>query len=200
VPTAEPTTDVRQHILEIAHPLLLKKGFTAVGLAEVLEEAQVPKGSFYHYFRSKEAFGEALLEAYFTDLLQRTNRLLTGSGTAAKGLFAFFQDWCDCYSDGDAQGRCLAVKLGAEVSDLSEPMRAILKRGTADIIARLAEAVAQGRADGSLPRELQPEATAASLYQTWLGASLLAKISRDQAPLRRAMLSTRRMLAGKQKD
>jgi AcrR family transcriptional regulator len=46
----------------VAHPLLLRKGFTAVGLAEVLAAAQVSKGSFYHYFGSKEAFGEARLD------------------------------------------------------------------------------------------------------------------------------------------
>ena len=56
---AAPITDVRQHILDVAHPLLLRKGFTGVGLAEVLAAAKVPKGSFYHYFGSKEVFGEA---------------------------------------------------------------------------------------------------------------------------------------------
>ncbi len=72
-----PTPDVRQHILDVAHPLLLRKGFTGVGLAEVLAAAKVPKGSFYHYFGSKEAFGEAVLEAYFTDYLGRVDTLLT---------------------------------------------------------------------------------------------------------------------------
>jgi len=39
------------------------KGFSVVGLNEVLKSAGVPKGSFYHYFSSKDAFGEALLAA-----------------------------------------------------------------------------------------------------------------------------------------
>lgn len=191
---------MRQHILEVAHPLFSGRGFTAVGLTELLEEAGVPKGSFYHYFGSKEAFGEALLETYFSDFQKKMDRLLDGSGNAAKGLLAFFQDWAECSADPNVQKRCLVVKLAAEVSDLSEAMRAILKRGTNDVIKRLAQAVEQGRTDGSLPRDWVPETTAASLYQSWLGASLLAKITRDQEPIRRAMHNTRELLKPKRKN
>ncbi len=52
--------DIRQSILDIAKPIILGKGFSAVGLNEILGAADVPKGSFYHYFKSKELFGEAL--------------------------------------------------------------------------------------------------------------------------------------------
>ncbi|KYF87134.1 TetR/AcrR family transcriptional regulator [Sorangium sp. So ce388] len=187
-------TDVRQHILEVAKPLLLRKGFTAVGLAEVLAAAQVPKGSFYHYFGSKEAFGEAVLEAYFADYLARMDALLAQPGTAAQRLMVYFRDWIDSQTGDEAQGRCLAVKLGAEVSDLSESMRAALERGTRGVIERLARCIEAGRADGSLPARPDAQAVAAALYQTWLGASLLAKIARHRAPLDTAMASTRQLL------
>ncbi len=82
---ATTATDVRRHILDVAHPLLLCRGFTAVGLTEVLTAAQVPKGSFYHYFGSKEAFGEAVLETYFADYLARMDALLTEPGTPRSG-------------------------------------------------------------------------------------------------------------------
>src|ERR1700742_2378050 len=64
------TSDVRQHILDSAYLLMGRKGFTAVGLNELLTAAGVPKGSFYHYFDSKESFGEALLEDYFAGYLK----------------------------------------------------------------------------------------------------------------------------------
>lgn len=192
--------DVRRHILEVAHPLLLRKGFTALGLAEVLALAKVPKGSFYHYFGSKEAFGEAVLEAYFSDYLARTDALLERSGSGAQQLVAYFQDWLDSQTGDDAQSRCLVVKLGAEVCDLSETLRAALDRGIRRITDRLARCIESGWRDGSLP-PTDPaaalgsaQAQAAALYQTWLGASLLAKIARDRAPLDRTMASTRQTL------
>jgi TetR/AcrR family transcriptional regulator, transcriptional repressor for nem operon len=69
------TTDVRQHILDTAQNIIVGRGFTAVGLSEILLSANVPKGSFYHYFNSKEAFGEALLESYFSDYMVQLETL-----------------------------------------------------------------------------------------------------------------------------
>ncbi|MGJ7505371.1 TetR/AcrR family transcriptional regulator [Variovorax sp. ZT5P49] len=193
-----PTPDVRQHILDVAHPLLLQRGFTGVGLAEVLAAAKVPKGSFYHYFGSKEAFGEAVLEAYFTEYLGRTDALLTETpGTAAERLIGYFDDWLDSQTGDEAQSRCLVVKLGAEVCDLSESMRAALARGTRGITDRLARCIEAGRADGSLkpaPQSQDAQGIAVALYQRWLGASLLAKITRDRASLDMAMRDTRQLL------
>ena len=40
-----------------------RKGYSGVGLTEILTAAGVPKGSFYHYFASKDAFGEAMVAA-----------------------------------------------------------------------------------------------------------------------------------------
>lgn len=189
-----PRVDVRAHILDVAEPLFLHKGFTAVGLAEVLKAAQVPKGSFYHYFDSKEAFGEAVLDGYFAGLLARMDALLDGPGTGAERLLAYFGDWLESQTDDEGQSRCLAVKLGAEVCDLSDDMRAALERGTHEAIERLARCIEAGKADGSLPPELDAPTLATSLYQSWLGAGLLAKIARDRAPLHVAMAGTRQLL------
>jgi TetR/AcrR family transcriptional repressor of nem operon len=186
--------DMRRHILDVAHPLMLERGFTAVGLAELLAAAKVPKGSFYHYFSSKEAFGEALLETYFDECHAKIDGLLRGPGPAARRLLAYFEDWLLSQTDEQAQSRCLVVKLGAEVSDLSEPMRCSLDRGTRAITQKLAACLAEGMEDGSLPAQADPQRTATKLYQDWLGASLLAKILRDRGPLDTAMAETRCLL------
>lgn len=186
--------DVRQHILDVAQPLLLRKGFTAVGLSELLAAAGVPKGSFYHYFGSKEAFGEAVLEDYFSDYLAQVDALLAGPGSAAERVMRYFGHCLDTQVGDRMQSRCLAVKLGAEVCDLSEPMRAALDRGIDGVISRLTRCVADGARDGSLPAVADPAAVASTLYQSWFGASLLAKISRDRAPLDAAMAGTRQLL------
>ncbi|MBA2674670.1 TetR/AcrR family transcriptional regulator [Ramlibacter sp.] len=186
--------DVRQHILDVARPLLLRKGFTGVGLAEVLAAARVPKGSFYHYFGSKEAFGEAVLEAYFAEYLARMDEMLAQPGPASERLIAYFQDWLDSQTGDDAQSRCFVVKLGAEVCDLSESMRTALERGTGGITERLARCIEAGWVDNSLPAMPDAKAVAGTLYQTWLGASLIAKISRSRAALDAAMADTRQVL------
>ena len=191
---AATAVDVRQHIIDTALPLMLRKGFTAVGLTEILSTAQVPKGSFYHYFGSKEAFGEAVLEAYFANYLSGMDAQLTQPGTAAQRLIGYFDDWLDSQTGDEAKSRCPVVKLGAEVSDLSESMRAALERGTRGVTDRLARCIEAGVADGSLPAPPDAQAVAQALYQSWLGASLLAKIARDRAPLDMALAGTRQKL------
>jgi TetR/AcrR family transcriptional regulator, transcriptional repressor for nem operon len=192
---AAATTDVRQHILKTAQLIMCGKGFSAVGLNEILQAAKVPKGSFYHYFESKEAFGEALLHAYFEDYMVLLEAILTRPGiSVADRLMNYWTFWLDTQSNCDPKDKCLAVKLAAEVSDLSEPMRMTLEQGTDSVIARLAKSIEEGMAEGSLPQQPDAQGMAATLYQLWLGASLRAKITRDRAPLESALMATRRLL------
>ncbi|MGO4377138.1 TetR/AcrR family transcriptional regulator [Pseudoduganella sp. RAF53_2] len=188
------TTDVRQHILDTAQPLFLSRGFTAVGLTEVLGAAGVPKGSFYHYFGSKEAFGEAVIEDYFTGYLARLDEMFAKPGKGARRVMDFFDDWLKSQTGDEASSRCLAVKLGAEVCDLSESMRDALHRGTSGVVDRLAAAIERAREDKSLPKGADAHALAQMLYQSWIGASLLAKIARDRTPLDTALATTRQLL------
>lgn len=186
---------VRQYILDTAKPIILGKGFSAVGLNEVLSAADVPKGSFYHYFKSKEMFGEALLDSYFDDYLIELDALLSHPNhTAAERLMAYWQQWQESQIGECVDGRCLVVKLGGEVSDLSEPMRIALHRGTDRVIDRLARCIGEGIADGSLGSHLDAKPTAQTLYETWLGATLLSKFRHDRSSLDGAMAATRQWL------
>lgn len=188
-------SDVRDNIVTVGQRIMAGKGFSAVGLNEILATAGVPKGSFYHYFGSKDAFGEALLAKYFEDYLAEMDITLAQPGkTSAQRLVDYFEQWRANQSFEDCQGKCLAVKLGAEVADLSETMRLTLKQGTAGIVARLAEAIEQGLADGSIGAEGSAAQVAASLYQLWLGASIMVKIVRDASPFDAAMTTTQQLL------
>ncbi|QBE64388.1 TetR/AcrR family transcriptional regulator [Pseudoduganella lutea] len=189
------SSDVRDNILAVGQRIMSGKGFSAVGLNEILTEAKVPKGSFYHYFASKDAFGEALLSSYFDDYLAEIDAVMAQPGlTMAQRLLQYFDMWRANQSFLDCQGKCLAVKLAAEVADLSEAMRAVLNQGTSAIIARLATALEQGVDEGSLTIGDSPRQVAESLYQLWLGASVMVKIVRGTAPFDSAMAVTRQML------
>jgi TetR/AcrR family transcriptional repressor of nem operon len=189
------TSDVRAQILAVGQRIMAGKGFCAVGLNEILAEANVPKGSFYHYFGSKDAFGVALLESYFDAYLAEMDAVLMQPGVpVATCLMQYFASWQANQSFSDCQGKCLAVKLAAEVADLSEAMRLALKAGTSGIIVRLAETVERGIADGSLSVDGSPAWLAGMLYQQWLGASVMVKIGRSTEPFEAAMALTRKML------
>ena len=186
--------DARQNLLENGQRLIAGKGFSAVGLSEILTAAGVPKGSFYYYFGSKEAFGETLLESYFEDYLFDLDEILAQPGPMAQRILNYWQHWQATQSYADYQGKCLAVKLGAEVSDLSDAMRLALDRGTSAVIDRLERAIAIGVADESLTIDSDPRVVARGLYQLWLGASVMAKIGKGTEPFQTATTTTRHIL------
>ena len=86
--TTEQQPLVKHHILRCGERLIAAKGFVGVGLAEILAAAGVPKGSFYHYFGSKERFGEALLAQYLERYLAQLDALLQpdDAGTPARAV------------------------------------------------------------------------------------------------------------------
>ncbi|MBE9640689.1 TetR/AcrR family transcriptional regulator [Salipiger mangrovisoli] len=184
----------RQKILSTGRELVLRGGFTGVGLSQILKESGVPKGSFYYYFSSKEAFGCALLEDYVAEYLAGFDALAETPASAGARLAAYWDGWLgEAASDGIAS-RCLVVKLAAEIADLSEDMRRVLDEGVGDLIARVAALLSEGAEDGSILVQPEPEATAASLYAQWLGAAILSKLSQTDTPLRQARADTTRRL------
>ena len=188
-------TDTRTTLLDAAQRTFAHKGYSAVGINEVLVGVGVPKGSFYHYFSSKDAFGEAVLKHYYEQYLADMDEVLAGADlTGAQRILAYFDSWRSTQSLDDCQGRCLAVKLGAEVADMSEAMRASLRDGTDGIVGRLERVLAAGAEDGSVTLVGDAGTVARSLYELWMGASVLAKVYRDLSPMDTAMTTTRRLL------
>ncbi|VVP67578.1 HTH-type transcriptional repressor NemR [Pseudomonas fluorescens] len=186
--------DTRQHLLETGYRMMAEKGFTSVGLNELLQTARVPKGSFYHYFKSKELYGQALLEHYFVGYLADMERRLTLPGLSARErLMDYWQGWQDrCTLEGHGD-ECLVVKLSAEVADLSEAMRLTLRDGAQKVVMRITECIEQGQAENSLP-DGNARQLAETLYQLWLGASLLNKLQRTGQSLSTSMAMTKRLL------
>ncbi|THL47275.1 TetR family transcriptional regulator [Klebsiella pneumoniae subsp. pneumoniae] len=56
--------DTRQALIRSGLEVLTETGYLAAGIDAVIKNIAVPKGSFYHCFKSKEAFGLAVLAAY----------------------------------------------------------------------------------------------------------------------------------------
>lgn len=187
----------RLHILDTSFTLVLHKGFVGVGLQEILKNCGIPKGSFYHYFESKEAFGCELLQHYINDYQQRLNLLWANNDTAKAKILSYFQKWIEDPEQQESWAdRCLIVKLAAEVADLSEDMRLIMDQGTKNLIQRIADLIHQGMEDHSIQTQTNPAAVAQVIYQMWLGAALLSKLHKDKTPLHQAYHATAFMLSG----
>lgn len=194
--------EIKRSILMAGRAIIAQKGFSGVGLSEILTAAAIPKGSFYHYFGSKEDYGRELVQHYVDGYLALLDQVLGSAGgapdavarNARERLLIYWGYWLESQCCAEFEQRCLVVKLSAEVADLSDAMRQVLHAATANFIARIARCIDEGIAEGSLHTALDPHATATMLYQLWLGASLLGKLSRDRIPMQSAMHVTRHVL------
>lgn len=181
----------RSRILAEGRALVLANGFGGLGLTELLTASGVPKGSFYYYFASKEAFGCAMLNDYVADYLTALDAIIARPDPAAQRLNSFFSAALGGEA-GSMADRCLVVKLAAEIADLSEGMRHVLDQGVNAVCDRLAALLRAGIEDGSITPQDNPGSAAALLYSQWLGAAIIAKLSRSAIPLEQALADTQR--------
>lgn len=188
------TKETRQHILDTGYKLIVSKGFSSVGLTEILQSAGVPKGSFYYYFKSKEQFGEEIISNYFREYVVALENIFQLRGSSAYNrLMEYWQRWIETQSDSCVDQKCLVVKLSAEVADLSEPMRIALLNGSSQVVQRIAQCIEAGIDDGSIVMS-NAAVTAEFLYNMWLGATLMSKLQRNDDGLKQAMRITTSIL------
>lgn len=178
--------DARARLLRAGVAILTEKGFSAVGIDEILRAVGVPKGSFYHYFDSKEAFGLALVDAYADYFARRLDRWFEDTSRPPLQRFRdFIADARAGMARHEFRRGCLVGNLGQETGVLPAPFRARLAAVFADWQARTARCLEAARAAGEIPPSADCAALAAFFWIGWEGAVLRAKLERGPEALDR---------------
>ncbi len=156
----------------------------ATGIDAILKRVGVPKGSFYHYFASKEAFGLAVLDSYASYFARRLDRwLLDESLSPLERLAGFVQHSKTSMARHDYRRGCLVGNMGQEVSALPSGFREVLERTFLDWQRRLSVCFEAAKAAGELPRQADTTELAAYFWIGWEGAVLRARLVQGDAPL-----------------
>ncbi|KVF77399.1 TetR/AcrR family transcriptional regulator [Burkholderia diffusa] len=174
----------RDMLLRTGLEVLTEKGFSATGLDEILGRAGVPKGSFYHYFDSKEAFGLELIDRYADFFARKLDRHFSDPARSPlQRVRAFVDDARDGMARYAYSRGCLIGNLGQEMGALPESFRARLRTTFEDWQRRLAECLAAAQQAGELAGSADPAELAAFFWIGWEGAVLRAKLERNDGPL-----------------
>ncbi|RIY32774.1 hypothetical protein CJP74_03495 [Psittacicella melopsittaci] len=168
--------ETKLHIINVGHKLIAHKGFTAVGLSEILKEAKVPKGSFYHYFTSKEVFGLEILNHYFEQYQESLQGFFASTEkNISQQILAYWQQWIENEISGN---NCLIVKLSAEIADLSDLMRNRMQEGMQSIVSFVTQQVVKAQEAGTFSAQVDAKEFITNLFYTWLGACLSYRVNR----------------------
>lgn len=164
--------------------VLTEKGFTATGLEEILGRTGIPKGSFYHYFDSKEAFGLQLIERYASFFAKKLDRHLCNSVLPPLSrLHAFVNEAIEGMSRHGFRRGCLIGNLGQEMGSLPESFREQLKDTFEDWQERFSACLLEAQKVGELSAYADPNQLAAFFWIGWEGAVLRAKLEHSAKPL-----------------
>lgn len=177
-------TNTKQHLLERGVAMVLRHGYHDLGIAALLKEAEVPKGSFYHHFASKEEFGLQVIDLYMQEVHAGLDQCLGDeSRPPLKRVRRFFELSEEKYRTEGYLG-CLLGGLGQELSGVSEVFRRKVEQCFAEIAHRIAACLEEAVRRGELPAETDPQRMAQLLINCWEGAALRTRVQRDPAPLR----------------
>lgn len=176
--------DTRELLLRAGLEVLTEKGFSATGIDEILGRVGVPKGSFYHYFDSKEAFGLELIQRYGDFFARKLDRHLRNTALSPLGrLHAFIDDAKAGMARFGYRRGCLIGNLGQEMGALPESFRTRLQDTFEDWQRRFAACLTEAQEAGELARDVDPRQVAAFFWIGWEGAVLRAKLEQSPAPL-----------------
>ena len=177
-------TETLEVLLRCGMEVLTEQGFAATGMDTVLKRVSVPNGSFYHYFDSKEAFGQAVLRRYADYFARKLDRwLLNEAELPLQRLRNFVEDAKSGMTKHQFRRGCLVGNLGQEVVVLPESFRNELEGVLLDWQARLTACLQEAVKQGQIGVDSDCEALSAFFWIGWEGAVLRARLVQNVRPL-----------------
>ncbi|WP_166838653.1 TetR/AcrR family transcriptional regulator [Rheinheimera pleomorphica] len=178
--------DIRAELIRSGLEHLTEIGFTASGLDKMLKKAGVPKGSFYFYFNSKEAFGHAVLDSYANYFASKLDScLLDSSVPPLQRMRNFIDDARHGIARHQFKRGCLVGNLGQEVDLLPESFRPLLIAIFHSWQQRIASCLREAQLAGQLSSTADCDALAEFFWIGWEGAVSRSRLEQSTQPLER---------------
>lgn len=184
VRAASMKSDVKQEILATGAGIVLEKGFNHTGIQEILKASGVPKGSFYFYFKSKEAYGIELVDFYNRHILKKIHASIDKKGacSAFEKLKYFFRYAFETLAANDYKGGCPIGNLSLEMADINERFRVKLKDTINQTKQQIADLLILAKEENDLDANADVHALSQFLFSSWEGTLMLMKVMKSTEP------------------
>ncbi|MDY0240931.1 MAG: TetR family transcriptional regulator C-terminal domain-containing protein [Rhodospirillaceae bacterium] len=174
----------RDKLIDAAALLFLRQSYQGTGVEDILRATGLSKGSFYHFFPSKESLGEAVARRQQDRVLARWTASLQKENAHAPERLALLLDGIAARMEKtDFAAGCPLGTLAQEMAALSDPIRAILADGMTHLEKLLERWLRDGQEQGDIPADLPADTLARGLWAAIQGALIMSKTRRSTAPL-----------------
>lgn len=185
----------RQHIVEIAAKLIYQQGFNHTGIAQILKSSGVSKGSFYFHFQDKDALGLEVIAYYSHHFQANLPHHLHNSRLSARGkIQAFHQFYLQILSDSAFSFGCPIGNLTQELTELCPLFSKKLNTSLNKMSDVFTQVIEQGIATQEFSPTIDAQQTAYFIVDSWEGALLRMKVSKNAEPLDRWYAFTQQLL------
>lgn len=174
----------KDDIVQAGLDIILSKGFNATGVEAIIKQANLPKGSFYNFFSSKEEFGIAVIDKYLAETVKLLHPIFNDESLPPlERIKKSFEILIARFEGNDYSKGCLLGNLSLEMSDQYERVRQHLDQSLQMWIKTLSGLLLQAQVDKTISVDFDPEMLAENLVSSFQGALLRSKVKKSSEPL-----------------
>jgi TetR/AcrR family transcriptional repressor of nem operon len=180
----KPKPGTRENLIQTGLQMIHSVGYTASGIQRIVDAADIPKGSFYNHFVSKEAFGAEVTDAYYDRGLAKLRDFLCDPDVAPlTRLEAYFDNRIEALRARKYTRGCLLGNLTTEVADHSTLIRVRLVEHLEGWSRFLEDCIAEAQRGGTIRNRLPAALLGRFVLNSWEGAILRMRAEKSDAPL-----------------
>ena len=169
----------KQRLLDAAQRLMLAQGFSATTVESICAAAKLTKGSFFHYFDSKEQLGQELLERFCREFQDRLQSKLARLEDPLERIDAAIEHAIDLSAACANQPGCLLGTFAQELSDTHPKMRNACQCAFTEWAKRLEQDFEEAKQRYAPQAQVDARSLAEHFIAVVEGAKILAKTSGD---------------------
>lgn len=173
----------KDHLLDAGLKVMATRGYNGTSIQDIVSAADVPKGSFYTYFKSKEDFAIEALEKVTEERMQHNRHLLSNRDIPPlERLTRFFQENIGgCESQ--LNGGCFIGNMCQEMAESSEAIRLKVRQVLRNNTQAIEDLLEEAKLKGQLRSRLPAATLAEFLFNAWEGTLMKMKASKCREPL-----------------
>ena len=175
----------RSKLLRAGVEMLCEQSYASMGVEHVLAKAGLSKGSFYHFYPSKQAFGLELIAQYAEYCNRKLDRyFLNPTRPVLSRIQAYADDAVAGIEKFEFRRGCLVGNLSQEFAGSQEPFHAALNAAVGGWEDRLKSLLREAKSEGEVSPEIDESCMAQIFWSGWQGALNRARMARHSDPFK----------------
>ncbi|MDD7887167.1 TetR/AcrR family transcriptional regulator [Flavivirga sp. 57AJ16] len=184
-------------LLEKGMEILWSKGYNGTSVNDIVKAADVPKGSFYFYFESKEDFAVKAIDKYFEAHFAPSIAILEDKSIVPKErLLGFYEYRADILKNEMAcKLGCLASNLGSEMAEHNEKIRHAILVKEQSVLSLITSVIKEAQELGEIKKTIKAEVIAAFIEDAGKGSMISMKEMKSSVPIDNFMVMVKDILS-----